>query len=58
MDGAFFVAAFLVYAVARQGLLRLRAERRRDDRTLPWTAYAMTAVAVVVAALARIQNVA
>lgn len=56
VDGAVFVAAFVIYALVRQALLRLRAEQRRDYRTLPLTAAAAGVVAVVVAALSLAQS--
>ena len=55
--GAVFVAGFAIYAIVRQALLRLRAERRREYRTLPLTAAAAGVVAVVVAALSLAQGV-
>lgn len=55
-DGAVFVAAFVGYALVRQALLRLRAERRREQRTLPLTAAAAGLVAVVVAGLSLAQG--
>jgi phosphatidylglycerol---prolipoprotein diacylglyceryl transferase len=55
--GSVFVAGFVVYALVRQALLRLRAERRREYRTLPLTAVAAGAVAVVIAALSLAQGV-
>lgn len=54
--GAVFVVAFAIYALVRQVLLRLRAERRRESRTLPLTAAAAALVAVVVAAFAIAQG--
>ena len=51
IEGATFVAAFLIYAIVRQGLLRLRVERRRESRTVPLTAAAAGVVAIVIAAL-------
>lgn len=54
--GAVFVFAFALYAVIRQVLLRLRAERRKSQRTLPATAAAAGLVLVVVAALSVIQS--
>lgn len=44
--GLVFVGAFLVYAAARQVLLRLRAEQRRSARSLPLTAAAAALVIV------------
>jgi phosphatidylglycerol:prolipoprotein diacylglycerol transferase len=52
VGGLVFVAGVGVYAAARQGLLRLRAERRRSPRTIPLTAWASAASAMVVAAVA------
>jgi phosphatidylglycerol:prolipoprotein diacylglycerol transferase len=46
VHGAVFVASFAAYAVVRQALLRLRAERRRSYRTLPMTAAAAGLVAL------------
>ena len=56
IDGAVFVATFVTYAIVRQGLLRLRAERRREYRTLPLTAATAAVVAVVVATLSIVQE--
>ena len=56
IPGFVFVAAFATYAVVRQALLRLRAERRREHRTLPLTAGAAGVVAAVVAALALVRG--
>ena len=56
IDGAVFVAAFVIYAVIRQGLLRVRAERRKEYRTLPLTAAAAGVVAAVVATLSLVQG--
>lgn len=56
IDGAVFVGAFVIYALVRQVLLRLRAERRREYRTLPLTAAAVVLVAVVVTALSVAQG--
>lgn len=56
VQGAVFVAAFASYAVVRQVLLRVRAERRRVYRTLPLTAAAAGLVAVVVATLSLVQG--
>jgi len=53
--GAVFVVAFAAYAVARQFLLRLRAERRKSPRTLPLTAAAAAVVLLVVAVLSLLQ---
>lgn len=55
-DGAVFISAFALYALIRQVLLRLRAERRRSHRTLPITAAAAGLVVVAVAALSLIQS--
>jgi uncharacterized membrane protein YfcA len=46
VHGAVFVTSFAAYAVVRQALLRLRAERRRSYRTLPMTAAAAGLVAL------------
>lgn len=54
--GAVFVFAFALYAVIRQVLLRLRAERRKSYRTLPITAAAAAVVVVAVAALSVLQS--
>ena len=54
--GLVFVAAFVLYAVLRQGLLRLRAERRRDLRTLPATAAAAGLVAAAITILVRVHG--
>lgn len=54
--GGVFVAAFAIYAVVRQALLRVRSERRRVYRTLPVTAAAAGLVAVVVATLSLVQG--
>lgn len=56
VGGVIFVAAFVVYAVIRQLLLRLRAERRKSARSLPLTAVAAAASAVLVAALSLTQG--
>jgi phosphatidylglycerol:prolipoprotein diacylglycerol transferase len=56
VHGAVFVATFVIYALVRQGLLRGRAERRREYRTLPLTAAAAGLVAVVVATLSLAQG--
>lgn len=56
VPGAVFVAAFTIYAAARQGLLRVRSERRRLYRTLPLTAAAAGVVAVVVATLSLVRG--
>lgn len=56
VDGAVFVATFVIYAVIRQALLRVRVERRREYRTLPLTAGAAGLVAVVVAILSLVQG--
>ncbi len=56
LDGAVFVVAFAAYAVIRQVLLRLRAERRKSYRTLPITAAAAGVVVVAVAALSLLQS--
>lgn len=55
IGGALFVAAFAAYALIRQVLLRLRAERRRSPRSLPATAVAAGLVAITVAVLAIVQ---
>lgn len=57
IEGAVFVAAFVLYTAARQLLLRVRAERRRSPRSVPLTAVATMAVAVVVGVLALAQAV-
>lgn len=57
VEGAVFVAAFAVYAVVRQLLLRLRSERRKDPRTLPLTAAAAALVVMVVVGLSLAQGV-
>lgn len=56
VPGAVFLGAFAIYAAIRQGLLRLRAERRRESRTLPLTAAAAVVVVVIVAALTLAQG--
>ena len=56
VEGAVFVVAFGTYAIIRQALLRLRAEQRKEQRTLPLTAAAAGAVAIVVATLAIAQG--
>ncbi|OGO54173.1 MAG: hypothetical protein A2V84_11880 [Chloroflexi bacterium RBG_16_70_13] len=56
LDGGVFVVAFAAYAVIRQLLLRLRAERRKSYRTLPITAVAAGVVVAVVAALSALQS--
>ena len=54
--GGVFIAGFAVYAVVRQALLRVRAERRRSYRTLPLTAVAAGLVVVVILALSLAQG--
>lgn len=54
--GAVFLAAFAVYALFRQGLLRLRSERRTSQRSLPLTAAAAGLVVVAVAVLSLLQG--
>jgi len=49
VHGLVFVGALGIYAVIRQGLLRLRAEQRKSRRTLPLTAVAATIVLMLVA---------
>lgn len=49
IHGAIAVTAFAAYALVRQPLLRLRAERRRSPRTLPATAAAAGIVVFVLA---------
>lgn len=56
IGGGVFVAAFAIYAVVRQALLRIRAERRREYRTLPLTAAAAGLVVVVVTVLSMVQR--
>ena len=56
VHGAVFVSAFAIYAVVRQALLRIRAERRREQRTLPLTAAAAGVVVVIIAALSLSQG--
>lgn len=56
VPGAVFVISFVIYAVVRQALLRLRAEQRKSARTLPLTAAAAGLVILVVAALALAQG--
>ena len=51
IHGLIFVSASAAYAAARQGLLRLRLERRRAARTLPATAVAAAAVLIAVGAV-------
>lgn len=53
--GAVFVAAFAIYALVRQSLLRLRAEQRTSARTLPLTAAAAVVVLLVIAGLSVVQ---
>lgn len=55
-DGAVFLASFMIYAAVRQVLLRFRAERRREYRTLPLTAAAAGLVSVVLVTLTNIQG--
>ncbi len=50
IHGIVFVGAFAIYALARQGLLRLRAERRRSSRSLPLTAAASAAILLALTA--------
>lgn len=56
VPGAVFVAGFAMYAVIRQALLRVRAERRKSYRTLPLTAVAAGLVVVIVLALSFAQG--
>lgn len=56
VHGAVFVGAFVLYALVRQVLLRLRAERRKVRRTIPLTAAAAGLVALVVAVLSLAQG--
>lgn len=56
VHGAVFVSAFATYAVVRQALLRIRAERRREQKTLPLTAAAAGVVVVIIAALSLSQG--
>ncbi len=51
IHGAVFVAAFGTYAVVRQFLLRLRAERRKSSRTVSATAVAAALTLLVIVAL-------
>jgi phosphatidylglycerol---prolipoprotein diacylglyceryl transferase len=44
VHGGVFVAAFVVYAIVRQFLLRLRAEQRKSSRSLPATGAAAAGV--------------
>ena len=53
--GVVFVAAFGIYAIVRQSLLRLRAEQRTSVRTLPLTAAAAVVVLLVIAGLSVVQ---
>ena len=53
--GLVFVAAFGIYAIVRQSLLRLRAEQRASARTLPLTAAAAVVVLLVIAGLSVVQ---
>lgn len=55
VHGAVFVVGFGIYAIARQALLRLRAERRSWSRSLPLTAGAALAVLAVVTVLSAVQ---
>jgi phosphatidylglycerol:prolipoprotein diacylglycerol transferase len=48
LHGAIFVSAFLLYAIVRQFLLRLRAEQRKSTGSLPATAAAASVVMIVV----------
>ena len=48
VHGAVFVTSFAAYAVVRQALLRMRAERRASYRTLPMTAAAAGFVVLAV----------
>ena len=49
--GIVFVAAFVVYAVARQVLLRLRVEQRASSKSLPLTAVGAFLAVVIVTSL-------
>lgn len=55
VHGAVFVVGFGIYAIARQALLRLRAERRSWSRSLPLTAGAALAVLTLVTVLSVVQ---
>ncbi|MEO7667130.1 MAG: prolipoprotein diacylglyceryl transferase family protein [Dehalococcoidia bacterium] len=51
IGGIVFVAAFVVYAVARQVLLRLRVEQRASSKSLPLTAVGAFLAVVIVTSL-------
>lgn len=55
IHGAIFVAAFAIYAIVRQPLLRVRAEHRKSSRTLPATAVAAAVVLLAVAVAQGVQ---
>ena len=54
--GIVFVAAFAVYAVARQVLLRLRIEQRASPKSLPLTAVGAFLAVVIVMSLMLTQG--
>jgi phosphatidylglycerol:prolipoprotein diacylglycerol transferase len=56
VPGAIFVISFAAYTVVRQGLLRLRSERRESARTVPLTAAAAGAVVTAVAVVSAVQG--
>ncbi len=56
VHGAIFIVAFGAYAVVRQLLLRLRAERRKSSRTVSATAVAAALALVVIVALSLAQG--
>ncbi len=54
--GAVFLVSFAMYALVRQGLLRVRAERRKSPRSLRLTAVAAGLAVVMVGALSLLQG--
>lgn len=56
LDGAVFAIAFATYALVRQVLLPLRAERRKSPRTVPLTAVAAGLALVIVVGLILAQG--
>ncbi len=58
VEGLVFVAASATYAVMRQGLLRLRDERRRSPRTLPLTAGAAAVMLLAIGVMSAAEYAA
>lgn len=56
IHGVVFIAAFALYALVRQILLRLRAEQRKSSRSLPMTAVAFALVSLALLAIVVAQG--